>query len=96
MIKLMKQKDFMKRAQSRGDSGFARVLTILALMLTMATGAWSQEWTNLVINSDMEGDDVSCFYLSETAAGGPYYARISDGVGKDGSRGSDTVHRRNT
>ena len=30
------------RAQSRGDSGFARVLTIVALMLIAATGAWAQ------------------------------------------------------
>ena len=44
----MKRKIFMKRAQSRGDSGFARVLTMVALMLTFAvTGAWAQttEWS---------------------------------------------------
>jgi hypothetical protein len=32
----------MKRAQSQGDSGFAKVLTIVALMLMAATGAWAQ------------------------------------------------------
>ena len=47
----MKRKIFMKRAQSRGDSGFARVLTMVALMLTFAvTGAWAQteqtEWSD--------------------------------------------------
>ena len=39
----MRQNISMKRAQSRGHSGFARVMTIVALLLTAATGAWAQE-----------------------------------------------------
>lgn len=31
---------FMKRAQSRGDLGFARALTIVALMLTLVRPEW--------------------------------------------------------
>ena len=75
------------RAQSRGDSGFARVLTMLAMLFIAATGAWAQEtsWTNIVINSDMEGDDVSCFYVKENAKGAEnmFIARITDGIGKE-------------
>ena len=79
---------FTKRAQSRGDSGFARVLTIVALMLIAATGAWADDWTNIVINSNMEGTDVSCFYVKENAMGSDniYLAHITDGIGKDDSR----------
>ena len=44
------------------------------------------EWTNIVANSDMEGKDVSCFYIIDKIKGGPFLARINDGIGKDGSR----------
>ena len=81
-----KEKIFMKRAQSRGHSSFARVMTMLALLLTMSTGAWAQTWTNIVKNSDLEGDDVSCFYKQESNSG-VYLCRITDGIGVDGSRG---------
>ena len=64
----------------------SRILSLLALMIMAVSGAWAQEWTNIIVNSDMEGTDVSCFYLSEKAAGGPYAAQISDGVGMNGSR----------
>lgn len=63
---MLMQTKSIKRAQSRGDSGFARVFTMLALLFIAATGAWSQdEWTNIIVNSDMEGDDASCFYVKE-------------------------------
>lgn len=39
---------FTKRAQSRGDSGFARVLTMLAMLFIAATGAWAQSTTHVV------------------------------------------------
>jgi len=41
----------------------------------------------LVVNGDMEGTDVSCFYTTEPATGGPHASQISDGIGVDGSRG---------
>ena len=46
------------------------------------------EWTNIVANSDMEGTDVSCFYVKENAMGSEniYLAHITDGIGKDDSR----------
>ena len=37
-----------KKSQSRGHSGFVRVLTIVALMLIAATGAWAQDPTYAV------------------------------------------------
>lgn len=82
---LMIKKDSIMRAQSRGDSGFARVLTMLAMLFIAATGAWADDWTNIIVNSDMEGTDVSCFYVHEQA-GGMYLARITEGIGVDGSR----------
>lgn len=45
-------------------------------------------WENLISNSDMEGSDVSCFFeRTGTYEKDPYPATISDGVGKNGSRG---------
>ena len=81
------------RAQSRGDSGFARVMTIMAMLFIAATGAWAEDWTNIVKNSDMEGTDRSCFYVKENGlgAGNMYFAHITDGIGKDGSRGIKVV-----
>ena len=43
-------------------------------------------FSNLVVNSDMEGDDVTCFFSKENA-GDPQPSTIVDGAGKDGSRG---------
>ena len=46
------------------------------------------QWTNIIVNSDMEGTDVSCFYVKENAMGSDniYLAHITDGIGKDDSR----------
>ena len=66
--------------------GKRKLFSILALLITIVTGAWAQEWTNIVKNSDMEGTDVSCFYVTEQGKGGMYLARITDGIGKNGSR----------
>ena len=45
--------------------------------------------TNIITNSDLEGDDVSCFYVRENmdVIDEIVHATIVDGVGKDGSRG---------
>ena len=45
--------------------------------------------TNIIANSDLEGDDVSCFYIRENmdVVDEIIPATIVDGVGKDGSRG---------
>lgn len=53
-------------------------------------GTW---WTNLVTNSDVEGDDVSCFYATEQGVGGPNPATIGvAGTGADGVGHAIVVH----
>ena len=49
----------------------------------------SPTWKNIVINSDLEGNDVSCFYSREnyTEDKTVVSATIVDGAGKDDSRG---------
>ena len=63
-----------------------KLLTINALF---EASEINDSWTNLVVNGDMEGDDVSCFYKLENLAVEDIVvsANISEGVGKDGSRG---------
>ena len=65
-----------------------RLLFLLALLIVAATGAWAQDWTDIIINGDLEGTDRQCFFVKENALGSEnvYYAKIQDGSGKDGSR----------
>ena len=55
-------------------------------------GVWYQkpkpvaEWKDLMVNGDMEGDDAQCFYVTEQGVGGPFVARFTDGIGKDGGK----------
>ena len=44
-------------------------------------------WTDLIVNGNMEGEDVSCFFSKEAPASDPVNSVITDGVGKDESRG---------
>jgi mannose-6-phosphate isomerase-like protein (cupin superfamily) len=44
------------------------------------------QWTNIVANSDMEGTDVSCFYVKEQGGEDMFLPRITEGIGMDGSR----------
>ena len=43
-------------------------------------------WVDIVINGNMEGESTECFYVTEQFVGGPYLAKITDGIGKDGSK----------
>lgn len=43
-------------------------------------------WHNIIVNSNMEGDDTTCFFSKEDA-GDPLPSIIVDGAGKDGSCG---------
>ena len=53
-------------------------------------GVWYQkpapvdDWTDLIVNGDMEGDDMQCFYATEQGVGGPFVATPTPGIGKDG------------
>ena len=55
-------------------------------------GVWAKipekpkEWENLIVNSDMEGESMECFYVTEQGVGGPYVAVATEGIGKDGSK----------
>ena len=55
-------------------------------------GVWAKipekpkEWINIVKNSDMEGTDNSCFYVTEQGVGGPFLANFTAGIGKNGSK----------
>ena len=44
------------------------------------------KWVNIIKNGDMEAQDLSCFYVLEPGVGGPFVARSTKGVGKNGSR----------
>ena len=55
-------------------------------------GAWAQipepvqEWENLIVNSDIEGESMECFYVTEQGVGGPFVAIATAGIGKNGSK----------
>ncbi len=57
--------------QGRGYSGLARVLAVLVLLMTAATGAWADDVLNLVVNGTSatikyDGNASNNPYLSET------------------------------
>jgi hypothetical protein len=66
----------------------ARLLFLFALLMTAVTGVWADDWTDIIINGNMEGSDRQCFFVKENGLGSEnlYYARIQDGIGKEGSR----------
>ncbi|HBX88696.1 MAG TPA: glycosyl hydrolase family 10, partial [Marinilabiliaceae bacterium] len=43
-------------------------------------------WTQLLKNNDVESDDVTSYFSTEPATGGPNASTIEEGVGVDGSR----------
>ena len=43
-------------------------------------------WVDIVINGNMEGESNECFYVTEQFVGGPYLAKITEGIGKEGSK----------
>ena len=55
-------------------------------------GVWVQkpapveDWVDIVVNGNMESDDASCFYVTEQGVGGPYVAKFTENIGKDGSK----------
>ena len=80
-IQLQKQKGEMKISAP----GTYKLSLSPDLMLSVA---WTS--TDLVINGDMEGDDVSCFFKREQTGANPdaiVPATFTEGAGKNGSRG---------
>ena len=55
-------------------------------------GVWYQKpapvekWADLIVNGNMEGESMECFYVTEQGVGGPFVAVATDGIGKDGSK----------
>lgn len=55
-------------------------------------GVWYQlpkpveKWADLIVNGDMEGESMECFYVTEEGVGGPFVAVATEGIGKDGSK----------
>ena len=74
----MQTKSIMK-AQSRGHSGFARVLTLLAMLFIAATGAWAQEPATTYKVTLQEGteDAKNWTVPAEAAEGSPVTATYS-------------------
>ena len=65
-----------------------RLLSLLVLLMTAATGAWADDWTDIIINGDLDGSDRQCFFERENSISSSaiFYAKIRDGIGVDGSR----------
>ena len=55
-------------------------------------GVWAQiaelpkEWKDIMVNGNMEGESMECFYVTEQGVGGPFVAIATDGIGKNGSK----------
>ena len=55
-------------------------------------GVWVQKpkpvekWADLIVNGDMEGESMECFYVTEQGVGGPFVAVATEGIGKDGGK----------
>jgi hypothetical protein len=55
-------------------------------------GVWYQKpkpvekWADLIVNGDMEGESMECFYVTEQGVGGPFVAVATEGIGKDGGK----------
>ena len=79
------------------DKGFAHLhaikganygnVTITSMEVELAAKPVQVGWVNMINNSDMEGDDVSSFFVKEYPANSPVSATITDGVGLNYSKG---------
>ena len=55
-------------------------------------GVWAElpapveNWTDIVVNGDMEGADMINFFVTEQGVGGPFVATATEAIGKDGSK----------
>ena len=55
-------------------------------------GVWAQiaelpkEWKDIMVNGNMEGESMECFYVTEQGVGGPFVAIATEGIGKNGSK----------
>lgn len=83
----MERKSTLRCAQGRGNSGFAKMLTMLAMMLFVVTGAWAQnQWTSngctvtlnngvLTISKSTTGSGAMANYTTTNNNRAPWYNR---------------------
>jgi hypothetical protein len=67
----------------------ATFVTTLKVVRPAASGSGSGDaWTDIIINGDLEGTDLQCFFAKEHVKCSEIitFATVVDGVGKDGSR----------
>lgn len=79
------------------DKGFAHLhaikganygnVTITSMEVELAAKPIQVGWVNMINNGDMEGDDVSSFFVKEYPANSPVSATITDGIGVNYSKG---------
>ena len=73
-----------KAADQTGNTFYFKDLKVEILKNKPATEI---TWVDLILNGDLEGEGTECFYVTEQGVGGPFLAKIYDGVGVDGSKG---------
>ena len=81
---MMKDKGFVHLHAIKGANW--ENVTVTSMVVVTQGKASQVGWTNLINNSNMEGDDVSSFF-TKVNQGEPQPSEITDGVGVDGSRG---------
>ena len=88
LVKIKKEFGFAHFHSIKG-SAYNTQAIVHSLEVEKAGSGQQIGWTNLVNNSNMEGDDVSSFFVALDAVNNSGYepATITDGVGVDGSRG---------
>lgn len=62
-------------------------VTVTSMEVELAAKPMQFGWVNMINNSNMEGDDVSSFFVKEYPANSPVSATITDGVGLNYSKG---------
>ncbi len=93
---------FMAHGEVEGQPGNKEGLRSIAFNLAVDKtaneycfdnfGVWYQkpavidDWTDIIVNGNMEGESAECFYVTEQGIGGPFLANFTEGIGKDGSK----------
>ena len=85
LLKIAKEFGFVHLHAIKG-SAYNTQAIINSIEVEKAGKAQQIGWVNLINNSDMEGDDVSSFF-TKIERGTPANSEITDGVGKNDSRG---------
>jgi len=93
---------FMAHGEVEGQPGNKEGLRSIAFNLAVDKtaneycfdnfGVWYQkpaaidDWTDIIVNGNMEGESTECFYVTEQGIGGPFLANFTEGIGKEGSK----------